>query len=265
MPFTFRFAVLLISLLLCPVLCPENGHTRTTVETDVSLQIDSLPQVIGNARRQEAWFQSKFGLKWRPESSARWRFEGLVHLEILALSPTATTARSQTLGSDRAGEWNKSGSPHFLEDQDFFLEHRYGYLRVSVGSKTLRWGISDFFDPLDQINSRRMERPLQAVKRGEWMLHTDWQHPHTMGGTLAIETFVIPSKRGAILPSETSPWLPRELYIPNLPDTEFVLPELLEYRFLGRDVQDAALSWNAGARIVWRPGENEIILQYDEG
>lgn len=237
-------------------------QAKTSADAKTSFEYDFLPSAVGNGRKSEGWFAAQLAAKWKSEPNENLRFQTLLGGEFLVLSPSTSTSSSQTPGSPQAGEWNKSGSPHFLEDQEFFFEYRMNRGRFAIGSRTLRWGIADFFDPLDQINSRRMERPIAAMKRGEWMISSEWQ---ATDAGFSLETFVIPIKRGAILPSQTSPWLPRQLYIPNLPDAEFTLPASLEYKYRDREERDGALRWNAGARAVWRIRESEIAAQYDEG
>ena len=245
----------------------QSAHAERDVSTKTSFEYGAIPGAIGNARRADGWLTGSFGLKWKSEASDRFRFETLINADLLILSPSTSNTMSQTLGAPQALEWNKSGSPHFFEDQEFFVEYRAGRSRTSIGSRTLRWGLADFFDPLDQINSRRMERPIQSMKRGEWMLFSELRGSGSGSGlgALTMEGFVIPIKRGAILPSQTSAWLPRQLYIPNLPDTEFVLPSSLEYRYRSREEKDGSLRWNYGTRALWRPGETEVAIQYDEG
>lgn len=243
----------------------SNATAHAKLETDSKFWIDYeiLPAVIGKGRNSEGWIGFDYGAKLKFESNERLRVEALITGDFLMLSPSTETASSQTLGATQALEWNKSGSPHFFEDRELFAEYRFGRARVSLGSRTLRWGIADFFDPLDQINSRRMEKPAQSTKRGEWMLFTELRASDK--SAVSVEAFLIPVKRGAILPSQTSAWLPRQLYVPYIPDAEFRLPETVEYKYRDREEQDAALRWNAGARILWRPGETEMNFQYDEG
>lgn len=260
-----RFESIVVRVLTLSLFVSGFAEARTTVDSKASFEYGILPQAVGTARKSEGWFGGQVGWKWNSEETDHFRFEAVINAELLGLSPSTSTASSQTLGSQNAKEWNKSGSPHYLEDQDFFFEYRLSRWRASLGARTLRWGVADFYDPLDQVNSRRLERPISSAlsKRGEWMLATEWRV--NQSGSLALEGFVIPIKRGAILPSQTSAWLPRQLYIPNLPQTEILLPSSLEYSYRDREERDAALRWNYGARILWRPGETEITLQYDEG
>lgn len=227
------------------------------------LEYAVLPITKGNGRSSEGWLGFEIGGKYKPLSHPRLRFEALIAGDFLMLSPGTTTSSSQTLGATQALEWNKSGSPHFFEDREFFGEYRFGRTRTSLGSRTLRWGIADFFDPLDQINSRRMEKPAQATKRGEWMLFTEIRGSDQ--SPISVEAFFIPVKRGAILPSQTSAWLPRQLYVPFIAEAEFRLPASVEYNYREREERDSALRWNAGARVIWRPSESEVTFQYDEG
>lgn len=249
-------------LVFC-VAVPSFSLAKLETDSKGRLDYEILPGAVGNGRSQEGWIGFDLGAKYKPEANERLRVEALIVGDFLMLSPSTSTSSSQTLGATTALEWNKSGSPHLFEDRELFAEYRLGRARVSIGSRTLRWGIADFFDPLDQINSRRMEKPAQSTKRGEWMLFTELRGSEK--SAVSVEAFVIPIKRGAILPSQSSAWLPRQLYIPYIPDAEFRLPPTVEYQYRDREEQDAALRWNAGARVLWRPGETELNFQYDEG
>lgn len=264
----FLTTLWIASFSLATCIFATSAEARPSVDAKAGFEYGILPSAVGAGRRSEGWFAASLRGKWNSEQIENFRVEGSVTAEFLVLSPSVNAANSQILGAPQSGEWNKSGSPQYFEDQELFAEYKFGRAankRVSVGSKILRWGIADFYDPLDQINSRRMEKPAQSTKRGEWMLYYEWREGDSDRGPISLETFVIPLKRGAILPSRTSAWLPRQLYIPNRPDTEFLLPDALEYRYRDREDPDAALRWNLGARTTWRPSDAEFSLQYDEG
>lgn len=224
---------------------------RSDISTSVSPRFESGFQKLGLARQSEFWLQGTIDYEDKGTGGARRsRWTGRLSLQY------------DVLVSDFSGpqRLNESGSPLFLEDREAYLETSRGLWIWAFGSKLLRYGVLDIYDPLDQVNSRRFENPLSSDKRGEWMLHVQRRTEQ-----LTLEAFLIPEKRSAILPSVKSRWLPRKLYVPALPTSEFVLPENLEYSYNGTNSYNGARQWAYGARIAKRWGETEVSLQYDEG
>lgn len=216
----------------------------------VDVEARSYPQAIGQARSSELWTGATVDLNGELR---RWKIRSLIRGQFLAV------------GKSDPGTINQSGSPHVLEDQELHIEYRYRRHRFRVGTTVLRWGSVDFYDPLDQVNSRRFENPLATSKRGDPMLYWTQTASSVRDSSFVSEVFLVPLKRPSLMPSQASAWLPRQIYIPNLPDTEFVLPDALEYRYTGREELDDALQLNYGARLNWRFSESELSLQYDQG
>lgn len=216
----------------------------------VDVEARSYPQAIGQARSAELWTGATVDVEGQYR---RWKIRSLVRGQFLAL------------GKSDPGTINQSGSPHVLEDQELHLEYRYRRHRIRVGTTVLRWGGVDFYDPLDQVNSRRFENPLAASKRGDPMLYWTQTSSANHDRAFVSEVFLVPLKRPSLMPSQASAWLPRQIYIPNLPEAEFVLPDALEYRYTGREELDGALDLNFGARLSWRFSSSELSLQYDQG
>lgn len=226
------------------------AEIRWESQGSVDLEARSYPQAIGQARSSELWTGATVDLEGK---FRRWKIRSVVKGHFLAV------------GKSDPGTINQSGSPHAIEDQELNLEYRYRSHKIRVGTTVLRWGIVDLYDPLDQVNSRRFESPLATSKRGDPMLYWTQTSLSPRGSAFVSEVFFVPFRRPSLMPSQASAWLPRQIYIPNLPDTEFVLPEALEYRYLGREELDDSLHSNFGARLGWRFSESEISLQYDEG
>lgn len=243
--------LILLQFLLLLALLPLRSQAETSIDARLGVEGSVLAKPTGASREQEAWLAGAVGGEITPERRRNFKFKLKVVGEFLVTEP------------DGIG-LNRTGSPNFLEDEEAYVEYRRGEFRASAGSKILRWGLVDFFDPLDQLNSRRLERPLRAQKRGEWMGWFSWERT-SRRGSWGIEGFVVPERRESLLPSVRSPWLPRQLYVPNLPQAEFELPGSLEYRYLPSTERDEARHWNGGARLLWRPGTSELSLQWDQG
>lgn len=234
------------------VLCCTTSVAGIRWESQGAIDVEarSYPQAIGQARSSEVWTGATMDLEGK---FRRWRIRSVVKGQFLAV------------GKSDPGTVNQSGSPHAVEDQELNVEYRYRGHRIRVGTTVLRWGIVDLYDPLDQVNSRRFESPLATSKRGDPMLYWTQTAISAQGNAFFSEVFFVPFKRPSLMPSQASAWLPRQIYIPNLPDTEFVLPDELEYKYTGREELDDSLHSNYGARLGWRFSESEISLQYDEG
>ncbi len=216
----------------------------------IDVEARTYPQAIGQARSSEVWTGATLDLEGK---FRRWRFRSVIRGHFLAA------------GKSDPGTINQSGSPHAVEDQELNLEYRYRGHRIRVGTTVLRWGIVDVYDPLDQVNSRRFESPLATSKRGDPMLYWTQTTISASGSAFFSELFFVPFKRASLMPSQASAWLPRQIYIPNLPDTEFILPEALEYTYTGREELNDSLHSNYGARLGWRFSDSEVSIQYDEG
>ncbi len=230
----------------------KRGERDWNIEADAQLGIEKreFPDVIGKARATETWLTSSMDFSLKNGLFRRWFFSARLVGQFLIDGPSDT--------------WNQSGSSQYLEDQELSLEYSYRGHRFRLGTTSVRWGILDLFDPLDQVNSKRFENPLAPEKRGDpmllWMFSSSGQQV-----SQNFEFFYAPRKRRSILPSETSAWLPRQIYVPNLTDTEFVLPDSLSYKYSGYEELDECLSHIFGVRIVLRQESTEVALQYDEG
>lgn len=252
----------LIGLILCTscLFAISVANARWEANGQVELEARTFPTATGQARATEFWTGPEIELEFKPSGNfRRWRMRSVLHGQFL------------TIGKSDPGNLNQSGSPHVFEDQELYFEYRSRNHRVRIGTQVLKWGIVDLYDPLDQVNSRRFENPLSAAKRGDPMLYwsrTSISKPSKGSQdevAFTSELFLTPFRRTSLMPSQASTWLPRKLYIPNLPDTEFVLPEALEYKYLGREELDDSLQLNFGARLGWRFSSSEVSLQYDEG
>lgn len=245
------YAIFAFLLVTCGL--PKIGYAREwKVETDGQLSLEErlFPSARGQSRSSETWVAPFLDLSIKNRRLKRWSF-------------SARTS-GQFLIGDETTTWNQSGSPHYFEEQELSLEYRFRRHRVRLGTSTLRWGILDLYDPLDQVNSRRFENPIASEKRGDPMLLWQYSMParHVSSN---FEVFYIPRKKLSILPSERSVWLPRELYVPYLSEAEFLLSRELSYRYLAHEELDSSLSHAFGARVVFRGDTLEAAIQYDEG
>lgn len=246
------YVTCLCHLLIVFAAIQATAAMKWDAQGNVDLEFRTFPMAIGQARSSETWTGAEIELEGRYR---RWKIHSVLHGRFLVGDG----------GDGESHKFNQSGSPNTAEDQELNFEYRYRGHRLRIGTTVLRWGIVDVYDPLDQVNSRVFENPLGASKRGDPMVYWTQTSISPDNTSFTSEVFFVPFRRPSLMPSRGSAWLPRQLYIPNLPNTEFVLPEALEYKYAGREELDGALLSNFGARLGLRLSETEISAQYDEG
>lgn len=251
-----RLAISVLTVVATLAFFSPSALAERTVEGKIATEGTTMPSASGPTRKSDAWLSGGFGFEWRSNSSRG--------LWSSARAKGDFWGEALVSGSDSIGA-NRTGSANFFEDRELYIEFRGSRTRMSLGSRVLRWGLMDFYDPLDQVNSRRYEKPLKSNKRGEWMLYATWQKPQSRIGAWTIEGYIVPERRPSLLPSQSSPWLPRQLYVPNLPDIEIELPDSIEYLYRYRSFKNDASHTNFGSRVLWRYRSAELAIQFDEG
>lgn len=161
-------------------------------------------------------------------------------------------------------------SPHNLSvEERIYFDPNETYVRLKnddfslqLGSTLFAWGITDGYNPLDIINSRQYYDPLHARKQGALSVifsqsFNSWDY----------EIVYIPENQSARLPGTQSRWLPREVFIPEGTQSEFVLnlPEELRYTYSPRQNLNDALKNNFAMRLQ-RPGASfDTAISFFEG
>lgn len=129
-----------------------------------------------------------------------------------------------------------------VQDQD---------LTLSVGFNTVQWGVTDGYNPLDVVNARRLQDPLNSEKLGAFSVQAKKSF-----GDLVFEGIYIPWQRKSILPGESSRWLPREVFTTatftrGSEAATLNLPHDLNYSYGGDSERDRALLNNVGFRVLY--------------
>jgi hypothetical protein len=161
---------------------------------------------------------------------------------------------------------NSSSERYWVELPEGFIQYRKDALTIQAGFNTFNWGVTDGYNPLDIVNSRRYQDPLRAEKLGAFSLSV--KEDFTPGWS--IEGLYIPWQRESILPAENSRWLPRQVLqtrsISNGVDyAELILPPDLQYSYGPEQKLDSALDNNFGIRMRGQISQLEIELAAFEG
>ncbi len=171
--------------------------------------------------------------------------------------------RFQWRGYGLSNPESKSAPENFYGDlPEAFLEWKAASeFRVRAGMNTVNWGVVDVSSPSDVVNPSAFFHPLRTLKRGAPMLELDWDKE-----SIGLHAIYIPRQQHPLMPSKDSRWLPRTLLV-NLDSAygRVVLPEFLEYEYLGDKVLDHALDHNAGLRMSSHLGRVDLFLMHFEG
>lgn len=250
----------MVTSMACIALSCAFATATTEFNSSVSIEAIEYQQQSSHFRTSETWitpsadFFAKFGVR------EQLRLKLGLHGQLLVVSRAPHSESSGGL------ELNQTGSPRFLEEKEAAVEYRFRRGQISLGSQIVRWGVSDVYDPLDQINARRFERPLDTLKRSEWMARGSYMLIQRNSFSISAEGLWIPIKKAPLLPSTSSAWLPRDIYIPQ--DTSGAIlevPESVGYRYRPQRVLNGALENAFGLRLQLKTESTEWSAQYDEG
>jgi len=147
------------------------------------------------------------------------------------------------------------------------IEGGSSLLTAQIGLNTFTWGVTDVFNPLDIVNTRRYEDPLATDKLGapSILLHTELP-----GGVISMEGVYIPLQRQAILPGVNSRWLPRNSFQSQSVQYDGVAatilpPSSVDFAYTDPQVLDNALNNNVGARIEAHLPSLDLALIFFDG
>ncbi|MEK2689204.1 hypothetical protein [Bdellovibrio sp. GT3] len=142
---------------------------------------------------------------------------------------------------------NKSTEEQFYFDpSETYIKFQKDVLDIYVGYNVVTWGITDGYNPIDIVNRRQLYDPLRSKKMGTPSIliseSLKW---------IDYDLIYIPSAREAILPGENSRWLPREVFVPQVPGNDLVLllPPNLRYTWGNEAILDDALENNFAIRL----------------
>lgn len=154
--------------------------------------------------------------------------------------------------------------------QEFFLEYAPSSFTLQAGLNTVTWGVTDFYNPLDVVNSSRYDDFLSPSKRGAPMVRFEKGM-----GRWVLEGLWIPNQLETVLPSESSRWLPREglpgRYIGGITTADngtyvgFLSNDPVRYRYAPSVKWNDPLKNNFGFHLSGGFGVTDLQLVYHEG
>ncbi|WP_413558977.1 hypothetical protein [Bdellovibrio sp. HCB209] len=142
---------------------------------------------------------------------------------------------------------NKSSEEKFFADPtEAYIKFKKDVLTISAGYHVVTWGVTDGYNPVDFINRKQIYDPIRSKKLGAASIIVSeslkW---------FDYDFIYIPRATTSLMPGEESRWLPREVFIPQVPQNNLVLilPENLRYHWGTERTLDNALDNNFGLRL----------------
>jgi hypothetical protein len=142
---------------------------------------------------------------------------------------------------------NKSSEEQFFfEPSEAYIKFQKDVLNISLGYNVVTWGVTDGYNPVDVVNRKQIYDPIRSKKLGAPSVliseSLSW---------FDYDLMYIPKSREAIMPGENSRWLPREIFVPQVPGNNIVLllPANLRYHWGNSQVLDDALDNNFALRL----------------
>ncbi|MDG0816614.1 hypothetical protein [Bdellovibrio svalbardensis] len=135
---------------------------------------------------------------------------------------------------------------YYFDPSETYFKFQKNVLSIQVGFNLVTWGVTDGYNPVDIVNSRQIFDPLKTKKQGALSLiiseSLSW---------FDYDFTYIPKARESILPGEQSRWLPREVFVPQVPDNNLVLilPDNLRYTYGSNETLNSALDNNFALRL----------------
>lgn len=158
---------------------------------------------------------------------------------------------------------NKSTEEQTFTDlSDLYLKFSKGSWSFQAGYATYAWGTTDGYSPLDVINSKQYYDPLHSKKLGAPSVAFNWT-----GESVSLDAVYIPLQRESLLPGPQSRWLPRDVYVPEVPDNNLVLllPKDLRFHYGARTQLDEALKNNGALRLQAHVANIDLTVMAFEG
>lgn len=203
-----------------------HGKSEWSLGADTQLQEIYFPEAYGEDTNNSLFkFELDPLVKWK--SGDHWR---------LYLRPVFV-----------ANPDNKSDrEKYYFDPSEAYLKFQKNVLNIQLGFNLISWGVTDGYNPVDIVNTKQMFDPLKSKKLGALSLMISESLPW-----FDYDLVYIPQARESILPGEHSRWLPREVFVPQVPDNNLVLllPTNLRYSYGKRDTLDNALSNNFALRL----------------
>ncbi|WP_413292380.1 hypothetical protein ACLSU7_13310 [Bdellovibrio sp. HCB185ZH] len=219
-----KFLVLLLSITLWHVIA--NAESEWSFGADLQMSEQYFPEEYGE-NTNTSLFKIEIDplAKWK--QGEHWRF----YLKpVLVANPDNKSSEEQI----------------FIDPSEAYLKFQKDVLNISLGYHLVTWGVTDGYNPIDVVNRRQIFDPLRSKKLGSPSLmiseSLSW---------FDYDLIYIPKAREAIMPGENSRWLPRDVFIPQVPENNLVLllPPNLRYHWGKNETLNDALDNNVALRL----------------
>lgn len=155
----------------------------------------------------------------------------------------------------------KSSADKFqFEAQELSLEWKKSSRKLKLGVSTQVWEGTDLINPMDIASVKNYRDPLSIQNRGSAGLFYSDQI-----GKFSGDFIYIPWQTKALMPSQESPWYPRDINLTRSDDLNIVLPNEVTYRIFDDRVRDNALANNMGMRLQFHGSSFDLSLAGFEG
>lgn len=136
---------------------------------------------------------------------------------------------------------------------------------ITGGLNTFTWGVTDGFNPLDVVNSKRYWDPINSEKIGTPSLELNLDY-----SSVSFQGLYIPKQRRSFLPGEASRWLPREglqsqVYQSDFQRAEIIPPSTPTFRYQNDVILEDALDNNFGIKLEGHLPSLDLSAAYFSG
>lgn len=157
---------------------------------------------------------------------------------------------------------NESSNEQFIfEPEELSIEWRQSVRRFKLGYTKSQWEGTDFFNPMDLVDSENYHNPVNPLTRGSpGLYYTDVIEP------MAFDLVYIPWQTRSLLPGNNSPWWPRKFLLPTQDDDlVLLLPEKVDYKILSNEELNKARRHNLALRLRYYSTSFDVSLAAFEG
>lgn len=150
----------------------------------------------------------------------------------------------------------------FIDPQDCSVKFIKNEFSLKIGYNIISWGVTDGYNPVDIINKKQLFNPLNSKKIGTLSILISETLPF-----FEYDLIYIPNSETSVLPGQNSRWLPREIFIPQVPnnDLELILPSNLRYHYGSRTSLNDALKDNFALRLQKNTSLGDLSLSAYDG
>lgn len=146
------------------------------------------------------------------------------------------------------------------ETQELSLEWKKSSRKLKLGVSTAVWEGTDLFNPMDIASVKNYRDPLSIQNRGSAGLFYSDQI-----GKFSADLVYIPWQTKALMPSQESPWYPRDISLTQSNNQNVVLPTDPTYQVFDDQILNNALANNVGLRLQYHGSSFDLSVAGFDG